>query len=113
MRFEKEITVKLNQTDAAIAAVLLAEQAGRQALKAMLADKTAEIGGTANRGARALADAYTNVGYALTLAIMDEKTNRGVESTFSLAQAIAQMTNAIKASDEVVAAMEAEKEEGQ
>lgn len=106
MRFEDKITVELNQVDAAIAAVLLAEQAGRQALKALLADKTAEIGGTTNRGARALADSYTKVGYALTRAIMDEKTNRGVESTFSMVGASSLMGDAIKASDEVAAAME-------
>lgn len=113
MRLKKKIKVELDQTDAAIAAVLLAEQAGRQALKALLADKAAEIGGTTNRGSRALADSYIKVGGALTFAIMDEKTNRGLQSTFSLVQASARMADAIKASDEVIAALEAEKEEGQ
>ena len=50
MRFEKRITVELDQMDAAIAAVLLAENAGREALKALLADRTAEVGGSTNRG---------------------------------------------------------------
>lgn len=109
MKIKKKIKVELDQTDAAIAAVLLAEQAGRQALKALLADKDAEIGGTTNRGERALADSYTKVGYALTRAIMDETANRGLESTFSMASASALMTGAIKASDEVVAAMEEER----
>ena len=113
MNLKKKIKVELDQTDAAIAAVLLAEQAGRQALKALLADKAAEIGGTTNRGARELADSYIKVGGALTFAIMDEKTNRGLQSTFSLVQASARMADAIKASDEVIAALEAEKEEGQ
>lgn len=113
MRLKKKIKVELDQTDAAIAAVLLAEQAGRQALKALLADKAAEIGGTTNQGARALADSYIKVGGALAFAIMDEKTNRGLQSTFSLVQASARMADAIKASDEVIAALEAEKEEGQ
>ena len=55
MRFENKITVELNETDAAIASVLLAETAVRLALDALLADKTAEIGGTTNKdsGARA------------------------------------------------------------
>ena len=106
MTLKKKIKVELDQTDAAIAAVLLAEQAGRQALKALLADKAAEIGGTTNRGARALADSYIKVACALTLAIMTEKTNQGLQSTFSLARATARMTDAIKASDVVLEAME-------
>nr|DAR87276.1 MAG TPA: hypothetical protein [Caudoviricetes sp.] len=44
---------------------------------------------------------------------MDEKTNRGLQSTFSLVQASARMADAIKAAEEVIAALEAEKEEGQ
>ena len=108
MNLKKKIKVELDQTDAAIAAVLLAEQAGRQALKALLADKAAEIGGTANRGARALADSYIKVGCALTLEIMAEKTNQGMQSTFSLARATARMADAIKASDVVLEAMEEE-----
>lgn len=109
MRFEDKITVKLDQTDAAIASVLLAENAGRLALNALLADKTVEVGGTTNRGERALADSYIKVGNALTRAIMDETANRGLESTFSMASASALMTGAIKASDEVVAAMKEER----
>ena len=108
MSLKKKIKVELDQTDAAIAAVLLAEQAGRQALKALLADKAAEIGGTTNRGARALADSYIKVGCALTLEIMAEKTNQGMQSTFSLARATARMADAIKASDVVLEAMEEE-----
>lgn len=108
MNLKKKIKVELDQTDAAIAAVLLAEQAGRQALKALLADKAAEIGGTTNRGARALADSYIKVGGALTLEIMAEKTNQGMQSTFSLARATARMADAIKASDVVLEAMEEE-----
>lgn len=106
MNLKKKIKVELDQTDAAIAAVLLAEQAGRQALKALLADKAAEIGGTTNRGARALADSYIKVGCALTLEIMAEKTNQGMQSTFSLARATARMADAIKASDVILEAME-------
>ena len=108
MNIKKKIKVELDQTDAAIAAVLLAEQAGRQALKALLADKAAEIGGTTNRGARALADSYIKVGCALTLEIMAEKTNQGMQSTFSLARATARMADAIKASDVILEAMEEE-----
>lgn len=108
MNLKKKIKVELDQTDAAIAAVLLAEQAGRQALKALLADKAAEIGGTTNRGARALADSYIKVGCALTLEIMAEKTNQGMQSTFSLARASARMADAIKASDVILEAMEEE-----
>lgn len=89
MRFEDKITVKLNQVDAAIAAVLLAENAGREALKALLADKTAEIGGTTNRGDRALADSYIKVGNALTFAIMSAKENRGLQSTGTLHRSVA------------------------
>ena len=108
MNLKKKIKVELDQTDAAIAAVLLAEQAGRQALKALLADKAAEIGGTTNRGARALADSYIKVGCALTLEIMGEKTNQGMQSTFSLARATARMADAIKASDVILEATEEE-----
>lgn len=88
MRFEKRITVELDQTDAAIAAVLLAENAGREALKALLADKTAKIGGTTNRGDRALAGAYIKVGNALTFAIMSARENRGVQSTGTLHRSV-------------------------
>lgn len=77
MRLEGKITVKLDQMDAAIAAVLLAETAGRVALDALIADKTAEIGGTTNKGSRALADAYIKVGQALAFAIIDASKNRG------------------------------------
>lgn len=108
MMFEKKITVKLDQTDAAIAAVLLAEHAGREALKALLADKTAEIGGTTNRGERALADSYIKVGNALAFAIVDERTNRGLESTMTLAQSAAMMTAAMQAADAVTEATEDE-----
>lgn len=108
MNLKKKIKVELDQTDAAIAAVLLAEQAGRQALKALLADKAAEIGGTTNRGARALADSYIKVGCALTLEIMAEKTNQGMQSTLSLARATARMADAIKASNVILEAMEEE-----
>lgn len=89
MRFEKKITVELDQTDAAIAAVLLAENAGREALKALLADKTAEVGGTTNKDSRALAGAYIEVGTALTFAIMSATENRGVQSTGTLHRSVA------------------------
>lgn len=108
MNLEEKITVKLDQTDAAIAAVLLAEQAGREALKALLADKTAEIGGTTNRDSRAVADSYIKVGNALAFAIVDERTNRGLESTMTLAQSVAMMAAAMQAADEIVAAPEDE-----
>lgn len=109
MRFENTIAVELNQVDAAIAAVLLAERAGREALKALLADKTAEVGGTTNKSSRVLADAYIKVGNALTFAIMAAKENRGLESTGSLVRGTALMGNAVQAVDEVVDAMEANK----
>ena len=64
MRFKNTITVELNQVDAAIAAVLLAERAGTAAFNALLSDETAEIGGTTNRGERALADSYLRGGNA-------------------------------------------------
>lgn len=98
MRFKKKITVELNQVDAAIAAVLLAERAGTTAFNALLSDKTAEIGGTANRGERALADAYLRVGNALTLAILGEKGNQGLQSTGTLASSTALMADAMRAS---------------
>lgn len=105
MRFENTITVELNQVDAAIAAVLLAEHAGREALKALLADKTAEVGGTTNRGPRALADSYIKVGNALTRAIADEKSNQGLQSVGTLVRGTALMTDAMQAADEVTAAI--------
>lgn len=104
MRFEDKITVELNQLDAAIAAVLLAEHAGREALKALIADKTAEIGGTTNRGERALADAYIKVGNALTRAIRDEKGNQGLQSTGTLVRSVALAGAAAEAADEVTTA---------
>lgn len=108
MRFEKRITVELDQTDAAIAAVLLAENAGREALKALLADKTAKIGGTTNRGERALADSYIKVGNALTWAIMTEKGNQGLQSTGTLTRGTALMADAMQAADAVTEASEAD-----
>lgn len=108
MRFEDKITVKLNQVDAAIAAVLLAENAGREALKALLADRTAEAAGTTNKDTRALADAYIKVGTALTFAILDAKRNRGVESTTTLMQSTALVSAVVQATDEVVTKTEDE-----
>lgn len=84
MRFKNTITVELNQVDTAIVAVLLAERAGTAAFNALLSDETAEIGGTTNRGDRALADSYLRVGNALTFAIMGEKSNQGLQSTGTL-----------------------------
>lgn len=98
MRYKNTITVELNQVDAAIAAVLLAERAGTAAFNALLSDKIAEIGGTTNRGDRALADAYIRVGNALTLAIMGEKGNQGLQSTGTLALSTALMADAMRAS---------------
>lgn len=98
MRSKNTITVELNKIDAAIAAVLLAERAGIAALNALLSDKTAEIGGTTNRGDRALADSYLRVGNALTLAIMGEKGNQGLQSTGTLARSAELMADAMRAS---------------
>lgn len=111
MRFEDKITVELNQMDAAIAAVLLAENAGQLALKALLADKTAEVGGTTNRGERALADTYINVGNALTFAIMDASENRGLQSTMTLAWSAAMAGAVAEAADKVAPATEARGEQ--
>lgn len=108
MRFEDKIKVELNQTDAAIAAVLLAENAGQLALKALLADRTAEVGGTTNKDTRALADAYIKVGNALSFAILDAKKNRGVKSTMTLMQSTALASAVVDAADEVTAAAEDE-----
>lgn len=108
MRFKKRITVELDQMDAAIAAVLLAENAGREALKALLADKTAEVGGTTNRGPRALADSYIKVGNALTFAIMSAMENRGLESTMTLMQSTALAGAVVQTADAVTEAIEDE-----
>lgn len=97
MRSKKTISVEINQVDAAIAAVLLAERAGTAAFNALLSDKTAEIGGTTNRGDRALAGAYIRVGNALTLAIKGEKGDQGLQSTGTLALSAALMADAIRA----------------
>ena len=97
MRFEGKITVKLNQVDAAIAAVLLAGEAGQLALKALLADRTAEIGGTTSRGEHALADSYIRVGNALTFAILGEKGNQGLRSTGDFNRSTALMADALRA----------------
>lgn len=106
MRFEDKITVELNQTDAAIAAVLLAENAGQLALKALLADRTAVTGGTTNKDSRALADAYIKVGNALTFAIMTAKKNRGMQSTGTLVRSVALAGEAAEAADKVTTATE-------
>lgn len=108
MRFKDKITVELNQVDAAMAAVLLAENAGQLALKALLADRTAEVGGTTNKDTRALADAYVKVGNALTFAILDAKRNRGVESTTVLMQSTALASAVVDAADAVTTATEDE-----
>lgn len=107
MRFEDKITVKLNQVDAAIASVLLAENAGRLALNALLADKTSEVGGAHDKDTRALADAYIRVGNALAFAILDAPRNRGVESTMTLMQSVALAGAAVEAADEVSTKTEA------
>ena len=111
MRFEDKITVELNTLDAAIASVLLAENAGQLALKALLADRTAEVGGTTNKDTRALADAYIKVGQALAFAIMDAKKNRGVGSTMTLAMSTVLAGAAVDAADEVGTATEARGEQ--
>lgn len=98
MRSKNTITVELNQVDAAIAAVLLAERANTAAFNALLSDKTVEIGGTTNRGDRALADSYIRVGNALTLAILAEKGNQGLQSTGVLVRSTALMADAMRAS---------------
>ena len=108
MRFEDKITVELNQIDAAMAAVLLAENAGQLALKALLADRTAEVGGTTNKDTRALADAYIKVGNALTFAIMTAKKNPGMQSTGTLLRSVALTGSAAEAADEVGVATEAD-----
>lgn len=108
MRFEDKITVELNQTDAAMAAVLLAENAGQLALNALLADRTAVTAGTTNKDSRALADAYIKVGTALTFAILDAKRNRGVKSTTTLMQSTALVSAVVDAADEVTTATEAD-----
>ena len=108
MRLKKKITVELNQVDAAIAAVLLSEHAGRQALKALLADKTAEVGGTSNKGSRALAKSYMAVGNALVGAIMNEEGNKGLESTGALVRSTALMGTTAYVANEVISAMEDE-----
>lgn len=98
MRSKNTITVELNQVDAAIAAVLLAERAGSAAFNALLSDKTVEIGEPTNRGERAIADAYLRVGNALTFAILGEKGNQGLQSTGTLARSTALMADAMRAS---------------
>lgn len=108
MRFEDKITVELNTVDAAIAAVLLAENAGQLALKALLADKTAKIGGTTNREERALADAYIKVGNTLTFAIMSAQANRGLQSTGTLHRSAALAGVAAEVAAEVGTATEDE-----
>lgn len=108
MRFEKRTTVQLDQVDAAIAAVLLAENAGREALKALRADKTAEVGGTTNKDARALADAYIKVGNALTFAIMSAQENRGLQSTGTLHRSVALAGAAAEVAAEVGTETEAD-----
>lgn len=113
MRFKNTITVELNKVDAAIAAVLLAERAGTAAFNALLSDETAETGGPTNRGDRALADSYLRVGNALTIAILGKKGNQGLQSTGTLARSTALMADAIRASVEVTAMRETEKEAGQ
>lgn len=91
-----------------IASVLLAETAGRLALDALLADETAEIGGTTNKKTRALADAYIKVGQALAFAVLDAPESRGVESTMTLAMSTALAEAVVAAADEVGTAKEAD-----
>lgn len=108
MRFEDKITVELNALDAAIASVLLAENAGRIALDALLADRTADVGGTTNKDTRTLADAYIKAGQALAFAILDAPKNRGVESAMTLARSAALAGSVAMAADEVATATEAD-----
>lgn len=108
MRFKDKITVKMNAMDAALASVLLAENAGRLALDALLADKTAEVGGTTNKDSRALADAYIRVGKALAFAVMDASKNRGKKSAMTLAMSALLEEAVIAAVDKVGTAEEAD-----
>ena len=108
MRFKDKITVELNQTDAAMAAVLLAENAGREALKALLADRTAVTGGTTNKDSRALAGAYIEVGTALTFAIKSATENRGLQSAGTLHRSVALAGAAAEVAAEVGSETEAD-----
>lgn len=108
MRFKDKITVKMNAMDAALASVLLAENAGRLALNALLADKTAEVGGTTNKDSRALSDAYIRVGKALAFAILDASENRGKKSTMTFAMSALLDEAVIAAADKVGTAEEAD-----
>lgn len=108
MRGKDKITIKMNAMDAALASVLLAENAGRLALDALLADKTAEVGGTTNKDSRALADAYIRVGKALAFAVVDASENRGKKSAMTLAMSALLEEAVIAAEDKVGTAEEAD-----
>ena len=108
MRFKDKITVKMNAMDAALASVLLVENAGRLALDALLADKTAEVGGTTNKDSRVLADAYIRVGKALAFAVTDASENRGKKSAMTFAMSALLGEAVIAAADKVGTAEEAD-----
>lgn len=108
MRYKDKRTVKVNAMDAALASVLLAENANRLALNALLADKTAEVGGTTNKDSRALADAYIRVGKALAFAVMDAPENRGKKSAMTLAMSALLEEAVTAAADKVGTAEEAD-----
>ena len=108
MRVKDKITVKMDAMDAALASVLLIENAGRLALDALLADKTAEVGGTTNKDSRALADAYIRVGKALAFAVVDASENRGKKSAMTLAMSALLEEAVIAAADKVGTAEEAD-----
>ena len=84
MKFDP-VAIEMSQLDAAVAAVVLAEYASRQALKALLKDTKAVCGGSTNAEERAMAESCSRASRMLSAALMKE--DRGLQSVESMAAA--------------------------
>lgn len=89
------ISIEMSQIDAAVAAVVLAEYAGRQALQALVKDAQSLVGGTTNAEERALAESCSRASLMLADALMEK--DAGVQSAYALKQSVESMAVAAAA----------------
>lgn len=78
------ISVEMSQHDAAVAAVILAEYAGRQSLKALIKDMRSTFCGSSNKEERELAQACSRASIMLADALMS--VDAGLQSAYALKQ---------------------------
>lgn len=101
MKFDP-VAIEMSQLDAAVAAVVLAEYASRQALKALLKDTKAVCGGSTNAEERAMAESCSRASRMLSAALMKE--DRGLQSAYAFKQSVESMAAATFVATEVACA---------